>query len=212
MQKAIFLDKDGTLIEDVPYNCDVSRIRLLPGAREGLRRLQAAGYALIVVSNQPGVAHGFFSTEALDRVETTLRALLADEGVRLDGFYYCPHHPDGRLADYATVCDCRKPSPGLLVQAASDYGVDLQASWMVGDILHDVEAGRRAGCRTILIDNGHETEWDSGVYRSPHAMAADVSSAADIILTSDGVAVTPDDGYSRHGDMMARSDGSSYGR
>lgn len=192
MRKAIFLDKDGTLIEDVPYNCDVSRIRLLPGSREGLRRLQAAGYALIVVSNQPGVAHGFFSTEALDQVETTLRGLLADEGVRLDGFYYCPHHPDGRLPGYATVCDCRKPSPGLLVQAASDYGVDLQASWMVGDILHDVEAGRRAGCRTILIDNGHETEWDPGVYRSPHAMAADVSSAADIILAFDGVTVTPD--------------------
>jgi D-glycero-D-manno-heptose 1,7-bisphosphate phosphatase len=206
MRKAIFLDKDGTLIEDIPYNCDASRIRLLPGAREGLRRLQATGYALIVVSNQPGVAHGFFSTEALDQVETTLRALLADVGVRLDGFYYCPHHPDGRLAGYATVCDCRKPSPGLLVQAASDYGVDLQISWMVGDILHDVEAGRRAGCRTILIDNGHETEWDPGVYRSPHAMAADIASAADVILAFDGVTVTPD-----MDDMMARSDGSPHG-
>ena len=145
-----------------------------------------------MVSNQPGVAHGFFSTEALDQVETTLRALLADEGIRLDGFYYCPHHPDGRLVGYARVCECRKPSPGLLVQAASDYGVDLQTSWMVGDILHDVEAGRRAGCRTILIDNGYETEWDLGVYRSPHAMAADVSAAADIILAFDGVRVPSD--------------------
>jgi D-glycero-D-manno-heptose 1,7-bisphosphate phosphatase len=206
MRKAIFLDKDGTLIEDVPYNCDVNRICLLPGAREGLRRLQAAGYALIVVSNQPGVAHGFFSTDALDHVETTLRALLADEGVQLDGFYYCPHHPDGRLAGYATVCDCRKPFPGLLVQAASDYGVDLQTSWMVGDILHDVEAGRRAGCRTILIDNGHETEWRLGVHRCPHAMAADLASAADIILALERRTASPE--MDR---MMTRSNGAPYG-
>lgn len=182
MKKAIFLDKDGTLVEDVPYNCDVRLIRLMPGASDGLRRLQAAGYALIVVSNQPGVAHGFFSTEALRPVETMLGALLADERIRLDGFYYCPHHPEGCVAAYATVCDCRKPSPGLLIQAASDYAIELRTSWMVGDILHDVEAGRRAGCRTILIDNGHETEWDLSAHRCPDATATDLASAADIIL------------------------------
>lgn len=200
--KAIFLDKDGTLIEDIPYNCDVSLIRLMPGAREGLRRLQGAGYALIVVSNQPGVAHGFFSPDALDHVETTLRALLADDAIRLDDFYYCPHHPDGRMAVYATECECRKPSPGLLMQAASDYAIELQASWMIGDILHDVEAGRRAGCRTILIDNGHETEWHLGVHRCPHAIAADLVSAADIILALDRTTVHPD-----MDEVMARSHG-----
>jgi phosphoglycolate phosphatase-like HAD superfamily hydrolase len=94
----------------------------------------------------------------------------------------------------------------MLRQAARELNIDLASSWMVGDILDDVEAGRRAGCRTILIDNGHETEWDSGVYRSPHAMAADVSSAADIILACDGVTVTSD-----MDDMMARSDGPPYG-
>jgi D-glycero-D-manno-heptose 1,7-bisphosphate phosphatase len=206
MRKAIFLDKDGTLIEDVPYNCDTSLIRLMPGVSEGLRRLQAAGYALIVVSNQPGVAHGLFTTEALHHVETALRALLADDAIRLDGFYYCPHHPDGRIAAYAAACDCRKPSPGLLMQAASDYAVELHASWMIGDILHDVEAGRRAGCRTILIDNGHETEWRLGVHRCPHAMAADLMSAADIIFALEREMVSSEtDG------MMATSNGISYG-
>jgi len=205
MRKAIFLDKDGTLIEDVPYNCDVRMIRLMPGASEGLRRLQVAGYALIVVSNQPGVAHGFFPTDALRQVEMTLGALLQDERVRLDGFYYCPHHPKGRVTAYAAVCDCRKPSPGLLIQAASDYGIDLRASWMIGDILHDVEAGRRAGCRTILIDNGHETEWHLAAHRCPDAMAADLASAADIILTLEGGAVIP-----KMDDMMARSPRASY--
>lgn len=207
MEKVIFLDKDGTLIEDVPYNCDVNLIRLLPGARDGLRRLQAAGYRLIVVSNQPGVAHGYFPNDALGPVESALRSLLADEAIRLDGFYYCPHHPDGRLAAYAMACDCRKPSPGLLIQAASDYGVDLHRSWMIGDILHDVEAGRRAGCRTILIDNGHETEWVGGIHRCPHAMAADIAAAADIILTFDSRFVIP-----QMDDMIAaRSDGTPYG-
>jgi D-glycero-D-manno-heptose 1,7-bisphosphate phosphatase len=189
MKKAVFLDKDGTLVEDVPYSCDVNRIRLMPGVRQGLRRLDAAGYLLIVVSNQSGVAHGLFSVEALSGVEMKLRALLADADIRLDGFYYCPHHPDGRVFAYATACDCRKPSPGLFMQATSDWAIDLTASWMVGDILHDVEAGRRAGCRTILLDNGHETEWHLGAYRCPDYVAADLDAAADIILAVDRAAL-----------------------
>lgn len=184
MKRAIFLDKDGTLIEDVPYNCDVRLIHLMPHVREGLRRLHAAGYALIVVSNQPGLAHGLFSTEALGRVEAKIRDLLEAECVRLDGFYYCPHHPEGRVPAYAKACDCRKPSPGLLMQAAIDCAVNLTVSWMIGDILHDVEAGHRAGCRTILIDNGHETEWHLGAHRWPHYVARDLDSAADIVLAS----------------------------
>lgn len=200
MKKAIFLDKDGTLVEDVPYSCDVNLIRLMPGVQQGLRRLDAAGYVLIVVSNQSGVAHGLFSVEALSFVEMKLRSLLTDADIRLDGFYYCPHHPDGQIPAYATTCDCRKPSPGLFMQAASDWAINLSASWMIGDILHDVEAGRRAGCRTILLDNGHETEWDLGAYRCPHYLAADLGVAADIILTVDSGAMLPDiAGSWRHG-------------
>lgn len=192
MKRAVFLDKDGTLVEDVPYSCDVDLVRLMPGVQQGLRRLHAAGYDLIVVSNQSGVAHGIFSPEALGFVEMRLRSLLAEADAGLDGFYYCPHHPEGRIPEYATACECRKPSPGLLLHAASERAIDLAASWMVGDILHDVEAGRRAGCRTILLDNGHETEWRLGAYRCPDYLSADLNMAADVILAVDGGGVLAD--------------------
>src|SRR5436190_23513676 len=115
-ERAVFLDKDGTLIEDVPYNVRPEQIRLLPGGAEGLRRLHAAGYRLIVISNQSGVAHGYFPEEALAGVERRLRQLLAEVGVPLAGLYYCPHHPDGRVAAYGRAGGCRKPEPGLLLR------------------------------------------------------------------------------------------------
>ena len=154
---AVFLDKDGTLIEDLPYNVVPSLIRLAPGAAEGVVRLHAAGYRLLVISNQSGVARGIFREEALAAVEETLRSLLSELGVPLAGFYYCPHHPEGVMPGYAIDCSCRKPGPGMILRAAEDHAIDLERSWFVGDILDDVEAGRLAGCRTVLIDNGNET-------------------------------------------------------
>ncbi len=185
MDCAVFLDKDGTLIEDVPYNVDPERIVLAPGAAEGSRQLHRAGYALIVVSNQSGVARGYFPEEALRGVEARLRELLAEEGVPLAGFYYCPHHPEGTVAHYARECDCRKPAPGLILTAAREHQIELKHSWMIGDILNDVEAGRRAGCKTILLDNGHETVWHLTRERRPHRVARDLSQAAHIILSRD---------------------------
>jgi D-glycero-D-manno-heptose 1,7-bisphosphate phosphatase len=179
---AVFLDKDGTLVEDVPYNVDPAQVRLSTGAGTGLRRLHAAGYPLIVVSNQSGVARGYFAEEALVTVETRLRELLAEQGVPLTGFYYCPHHPAGAVARYAVACECRKPAPGMLQQALREHDLDPAASWLVGDILDDIEAGRRAGCRTVLLDNGHETEWLMTAWREPHFRAADLAEAADVIL------------------------------
>src|SRR5581483_10333629 len=114
---AVFLDKDGTLVEDVPYNVDPDRIRLLPGTAAGLRRLHAAGYQLVVVSNQSGVARGYFPESALAAVEARLRELLTSAGVPLAGFYYCPHHPAGAVPAYTVACTCRKPLPGLVVRA-----------------------------------------------------------------------------------------------
>jgi histidinol-phosphate phosphatase family protein len=189
-RRAVFLDKDGTLIEDVPYNVDPDRIRLTPGATEALRLLGDAGFRLIVVSNQSGVAHGRFPESALAGVEAKLRDLLASGGATLDGFYWCPHHPEGSVAAYAVACDCRKPLPGLLRRAAREHGIDLAASWLVGDILNDVEAGRRAGCRTVLLDNGHETEWVMSGLRQPDHTAPDLPAAARAILAS--TAVTKD--------------------
>lgn len=183
--RAVFLDKDGTLIENVPYNVDPARIRLAPGAAEGLTLLDAAGYRLIVISNQPGVALGRFPEKALVAVESKLRSVLADFGVPLAGFYYCPHHPEGSIPRYTKRCQCRKPMPGLIIRAAKKHRISLEQSWVVGDILHDVEAGRRAKCRTVLIDNGNETEWNVFPQWLPQRIAADLAEAADLILFED---------------------------
>jgi D-glycero-D-manno-heptose 1,7-bisphosphate phosphatase len=182
----LFVDKDGTLVHDVPYNVDPAHIALTPRAGPGLRALGAAGYRLIVVSNQSGVARGRFTEAALAAVRCRVHQLLAAEGVALHDFLYCPHHPDGAVARYAVTCSCRKPQPGLLIAAAARHGLDLSRSWAVGDILDDVEAGRRAGCRTVLIDNGSETEWVDGELRRPHHVARDLEGAARAILSFSG--------------------------
>uniref|UniRef100_B8HSR5 D,D-heptose 1,7-bisphosphate phosphatase n=1 Tax=Cyanothece sp. (strain PCC 7425 / ATCC 29141) TaxID=395961 RepID=B8HSR5_CYAP4 len=180
--QAIFLDKDGTLIEDIPYNVDPDKIHLSEGAVEGLQLLYRAGYPLIVVSNQAGIAHGYFSEKDLEQVVHRLEDLLAEIGVLLAGFYYCPHHPEGKIAIYRMDCDCRKPAPGLLFQAALEQGIDLKESWMIGDILNDIEAGQRAGCHTILINNGNETEWVLNSIRMPQYCVLNLTEAAHIIL------------------------------
>lgn len=182
VKKAIFIDKDGTLIPDVPYNVDPAKITLALDSVKGLRRLKRAGYKLIVVSNQSGIALGMFERSALWGVEFKLRGLMAREGLYLGGFYYCPHHPQGSLAGYRVDCDCRKPAPGLILRAAEDHLVDLSQSWMIGDILNDVEAGHNAGCRSIMIDNGNETEWDLSTKRIPEAMVKNINQAAEYIL------------------------------
>lgn len=185
--RAVFLDKDGTLIPDLPYNVDPRRIQLAPGAELGLPLLHAAGYQLIVITNQSGVARGYFPETALAAVEARLRQLLLEIDVPLTGFYYCPHHPEGTVPEYTVPCGCRKPAPGLLIRAAQDHGIVLEASWLIGDILHDVEAGCRAGCRTVLIDNGNETEWQVSPRRSPQAIVADLAEAGLVITTEEPI-------------------------
>ena len=197
-QGAVFLDKDGTLVENVPYNADPSKMRLSPGAAEGIRMLSQARFRLFVVSNQSGVARGHFGEQELIEVEARLRTLMTEAGARLDGFYFCPHHPEGSVAEYSLACVCRKPEPGMILNAGRDHAIDLARSWLVGDILDDVEAGRRAGCRTILIDNGHETEWRTSPGRTPDHVAADLVEAAEIILSgSQPLSVAAADGAAR---------------
>lgn len=175
---AVFLDKDGTLLEDVPYNVDPSQMRFTSGTREALALLAAHGFKLIVVSNQPGVAHGMFALTALRGVQMQLARMFGTCGAELTAAYWCPHHPDGIVARYTRHCRCRKPAPGMLLRAAREHAIDLASSWFVGDILDDVEAGNRAGCRSILLDNGHETEWRPGPHRVPHARTRDLYGAA----------------------------------
>jgi D-glycero-D-manno-heptose 1,7-bisphosphate phosphatase len=179
---AIFLDKDGTLVENVPYNVDPAKIQLCEGAIEGLKLLASANYKLIVITNQSGIARGYFSAIELLAVKRKLHELLAPHGIWLEDFYYCPHHPEGTVTPYAIECCCRKPRPGLLHQAAQDHAIDLAQSWLIGDILNDVEAGRTAGCRTVLIDNGNETEWELTPQRQPHHQVANLYEAAQAIL------------------------------
>jgi D-glycero-D-manno-heptose 1,7-bisphosphate phosphatase len=178
-QPAIFIDKDGTLIPDIPYNVDPSKIELAFGAKAALKSLNQIGYKLIVISNQSGVARGYFPESALKAVQQRLQSLLAP--IPLTGFYYCPHYPTGKIMNYALDCNCRKPKAGLLIKAAEDHQIDLVNSWMIGDILNDVEAGRRTGCRTILIDNGNETEWILSTDRMPHFCVTDWAEITTII-------------------------------
>ncbi len=187
MTGAVLLDKDGTLVENVPYNVDPSRIRLTPGAEVALPRLSLAGYRVAVVSNQPGVALGQFDESALAEVEACVGDLLAGIGVCLDGFFYCPHHPEATVERYRRRCVCRKPKPGLVRRAMSALGTDASNTWMIGDILDDVEAGRRVGCRTILFDSGGETEWYSSPLREPHFVVRDFARVVDVIFGVEGM-------------------------
>jgi histidinol-phosphate phosphatase family protein len=172
---AAFIDKDGTLVHDEPFNVDPRRIRWTPHAIEGLRLLASQGHLLVIVTNQPGVALGRFEADALQGLQKGLQRMLAEEGLRLSGFYACPHAaaPDGTPA-----CACRKPQAGLLRDAARRLAVDLTASWMIGDILDDVEAGHRAGCRSVLLDVGNETVWKMSPMRTPDLRATDLLDAA----------------------------------
>lgn len=178
MRKAVFIDKDGTLIVDVPFNINPDLIQLQEHAVEGLKCIKKLGFELIVISNQSGIAYGYFGESDLRQVEDKIQELLSEHNLSIDAFYYCPHHPQGTVKAYSTDCPSRKPGPGMILTAAKDRGIDLAYSWMIGDILHDVEAGNRAGCRTILIDNGNETEWIMNDFNHPDFTVRNINDAA----------------------------------
>ncbi|WP_343688284.1 HAD family hydrolase [Chitinophaga sp.] len=186
MRKAIFIDKDGTLIQDVPYNVDPEKMVLEQYAGMAMQLFHKQGYMLVVITNQSGIARGYFKEEQLAGVQQKINELLLEYNVLLDGFFYCPHHPEGTISPYAINCNCRKPGPGMLQAAAEQLGVDLKQSWMIGDILHDVEAGNQAGCRSLLINNGHETEWMINPRRTPTYIASDLLDAAQFITKVNG--------------------------
>lgn len=183
--KAVFIDKDGALVDDAPCPAEPRRITLSSGAGAALRLLSRLDFRFFVVTGEAGIAHGQVDEDAMAPVAHRLGDLLFRERLQLEGFYYCPHHPDGSLARYAVDCCCRPPMPGMLLKAAMEHAIDLRASWMVGASLHDVEAGHRAGCRTLLIDNGNETEWRLGPGRVPTRIAPDLYAAA-VLIASEG--------------------------
>ena len=178
---AVFIAKDGTLLVPDPDEPDPALLRFTDHAIEGLRLLRDAGFALVVVTHQPGIAQQRFTRQAFARVESALVARLAGEGIPLDGFHLCPHAAELRPGG---ACLCRKPAPGLLRQAAIAHRLNLPDSWMVGDVLDDVEAGHRAGCRSVLVDGGHETAWRQSPLRVPDHRCADLRDAARFILAA----------------------------
>ena len=154
-QKAIFLDRDGTINQYVGFLRNIEEFELIPGVEEAIKKINASGYLAIVVTNQPVIARGEVSFSELEEIHHKMETLLGFEGAYVDAIYYCPHHPhkgyEGEIPELKFECDCRKPKPGMLLQAAKDFNIDLSQSWMIGDGANDVIAGKAAGCKTALI-------------------------------------------------------------
>jgi len=178
LRPAIFLDRDGTLNVEKNYLIRVEDFEFIPGVSQALKRLQDAGFLLVVVTNQSGVARGYYTLAAVEALHGYLQARLGPHGVQISAFYVCPHYVGGQ-APYAMDCSCRKPKPGLLLQAAAELKLDLGRSFMIGDKLSDAQAGQAAGCRSLLVRSGHPLPPDA-----PFEVLADLAAAADKILFS----------------------------
>ncbi len=157
-QTAVFLDRDGTINEEVGYLDRMEKLRLLPGAAEAIRLINESGMKAVVVTNQSGVARGIFDEAFVDEVHAHLREMLGEQGAFLDGVYFCPHHPTEGRGRYLRSCDCRKPAPGLLLRAAQELSLDPERSTMIGDTLKDIETAARIGVRGLLVRTGYGAE------------------------------------------------------
>jgi D-glycero-D-manno-heptose 1,7-bisphosphate phosphatase len=178
---AVFLDRDGTLIEEVNYLAHPDQVRLFAGAADAVRTLNARGVPVVVVTNQAGVARGYFPEARIAEVHARLDELLAAAGARVDGYYACPHHPDAADERYRVACGCRKPSPGLLRRAETELRLDLSRSCMIGDKESDLEAGARAGCRPILVRTGYGVGIDPATVPAEWGLLGVVDSLADAV-------------------------------
>lgn len=159
MTPAVFFDRDGTLNEDVGYLDRLERLHLYPYVTEAMRVVSRAGYRIVIVTSQAGIALGFVDEPTVQRIHTHIVERMAEAGVRVDGVYYCPHHPNAKVERYRVTCDCAKPKPGLVLQAARDLDLDLPRSFVVGDRWRDLQMGQAAGTRGILVRTGYgETE------------------------------------------------------
>lgn len=192
--RAIFLDRDGTLVHPRHYPSRPQDLRLYDDIGPELRALRRMGFFLVVITNQSGLARGLFTVADLDRMHAHLRERLAAQGVWLDAIYYCPHHPDGVIPELARRCDCRKPAPGMLLRAADELPLSLADSWLVGDILDDVDAGHRAGCRSVLVDLGTESP-PSAPERRPDYIARDTRHALRLIQSVERGEATAESDY-----------------
>lgn len=183
-RRAVFLDRDGTINVEKNYLHKVEDFEFIPGAPQAIKNLKKAGFLIIVVSNQAGIGRGYFDEDAVIKLHQYIQDELAVIGTSIDAFYFCPHHPEEGLGDYKVVCQCRKGAPGMLLQAATEHGIDLGQSYMVGDKLADIEAGRNAGCHPLLVLTGY----GESVAQTPEAETVeklqDLGAAARFILSA----------------------------
>jgi D-glycero-D-manno-heptose 1,7-bisphosphate phosphatase len=178
---AVFLDRDGTINEEVGYLDSLNKLRILTGAFEAVRLVNQGGMKTVVITNQSGIGRGFFDEAFVGRVHEEMRSLFLKEAAVIDSFYYCPHHPTEGMGQYRQACSCRKPEPGLLLKAAEDLDIDLGKSYMIGDMPKDVEAGQRAGAKGILVRTGYGNVADMGSVH-PDYIALDILDAVKWIM------------------------------
>ena len=181
-KSAVFLDRDGTINVDKHYLHKIEDFEFIPGALQAIKTLKDAGYLVVIVTNQSGVARGYFNMDDVTRLHGRIQQELAGAGTGIDAFYVCPHHPEKGLGEFSKECDCRKGRPGLLFQASADLDIDLQRSFMVGDKIADIEAGENAGCQPILVLTGYGQESRLRIDENRAIICADLASAVGVIL------------------------------
>ncbi len=185
-RSAVFLDRDGTLIEEVGYLDRPERVQLYPWAGDAIRALNRAGIRLVMVTNQSGIARGFFDEHMVQRIHGRIAELLARGGAHIDAYYYCPHHPDGKVAAYARACDCRKPGRALVDRAIAEFGIDPAQSFAVGDRWFDVALARTVGAKGVLVRTGYGAmeALTPTAHLVPDAVTDNLAGAASWILSS----------------------------
>ncbi|MBI5598683.1 MAG: HAD family hydrolase [Deltaproteobacteria bacterium] len=181
LTKAVFIDRDGVLIEEAGNVHRMDQLRFIPGAIEALEALAGSGrFRIIIMTEQPGIAHGYFSELDYHLFTDQMLYVLSKRGVRVDAVYYCPHHPSAAVARYRIECDCRKPGTGMIVKAASEYALELRDSWLIGDKTSDIRAGSDAGVKTIMVRTGYGGA-DSSCAAMPDYIADDLMAAVKLI-------------------------------
>ncbi|MFQ5632864.1 MAG: D-glycero-beta-D-manno-heptose 1,7-bisphosphate 7-phosphatase [bacterium] len=186
-KSVVFLDRDGTINEEVNYLSTIEQFKFIDGAVDAIRLLNEAGLLAILITNQAGVARGYYDEDRVAKIHDFMEKQLQRSGARLDGIYYCPHHPTAGLGKYKIDCQCRKPNPGLLEKAAADLHIDLSKSYVIGDKISDLQAGLAVGCRTILVRTGYGKEVEKALPEDglqPDYIADDVLEAVGWILGS----------------------------
>ena len=184
-QRAVFLDRDGTINVEKSYLINVDEFEFIHGVPEALKKLQDAGFLLVVVTNQAGIARGYFSSEQVEKLNSYMAGLLEQYGVTLAGIYFCPHHPTCGQGEYLVDCDCRKGKPGMLLQAANELSIDLTTSFMVGDKLADIQAGQAAGCKTFLVKTGYGKDFEKASATYGAKIVDDLVAAVDILIVAE---------------------------